>query len=417
MEINKNYGAQSMGNLKGFKKAGAEGASFANISDSFQRGGKPEKQADLKKAASVLFKKNIKDIDFDWTVEDKGSPSVINDKNVITGGFDAPVRSLDPATGDEKWSSEYKGYVDEGKDGTIYVSTNEKSLVSLDPDSGKENWKMDFDRDVRVISVEDDGTIYAKSAVDFMVIDSKEQKVKWKCRAMGYPQIGKDNNVYVSDGYHEVKGVDPSTGKDLWTFQTTGKNQAAPGIGKNGDIYTVDYLGAMNALDPKTGETKWKFDTDSSILQTPLVGEDGTIYVNNCNQNLHAVDPETGKEKWHFTGDGFNSSNARFAPDGSILFSGGDMMYGIDPKNGKKLWEKKAPGHLDGVAMAGKDGRVYFKCKYKNVYSFKTGLIGKTTEEKIADKIESMEEPESNREITKGKGFVDIGGIRLKVNE
>ncbi len=420
MDIGKMGNIQPNTTLQGYNKAGSMENPFGKVADSFVPGNKQDiKQPDLKKAAQLLMKKLDKQATESWSINADGldGPSIIGEKRLVIGGFTTPVKAVDPETGADKWTSDLKGLVVEGKDGTLFVAGGSKTMTALDPETGKAKWSMDFNFDARVVKVGEDGTVYARTSNTIYAIDPEKQGIKWECKTIGEPEISEDRRIIVTDGFNDVSRINPDTGKPMWTYNTIGKCNSTPAFGKNGDVYACDYLGKMTAIDPETGKKKWEFRTDSSILDTPLIGPNGDIYVNNCNQHLYAVDPETGQKKWQFDGEGFNNSFASFAPDGTIVFAGGDNVYGVNPKTGMKLWEKKMPGAVDRTPIQGKDGKVYVKCWDKKIHCIKTPDIQDLMKQNIDTESEPPEAENKNLEIKSGSKFVDIGGVRLKVNQ
>ena len=418
MDIGKMGNIQPNLPINAHGKAGSTEDPFGKVSDSFVHSDSSSvKQPDLRKAADLLLRKGARPIRDEWSVESNGTPLVISNKNLIIGGFGVQTKALDPKSGEEKWTAEVKGNVVEGKDGTLYAAGSNKTMSALDPDTGREKWSMDFDFDVQIFKVGDDGTVFAKTSNTTYAVDPEKREVIWQCKTLGMPHVGDRGEVIISDGYNDVTRIDPATGKEMWTFNTLGKCNCPPATGKNGDVYACDYLGKMTAIDPDTGKKKWEFETDSSIIDAPLIGPDGDIYVNNCNQHIYAVDPETGKQKWRFDGEGFNNSFASFAPDGSIMFAGGDNLYVLDPKDGTKLWEKKMPGAIPDAPIQGKDGRIYLHCWDKKVHSVRLPGSKDLPMEDTEAETELPDSTDQNHEIKHGDHFVDIGGVRLTVNK
>lgn len=426
MDIGRMGSLQPGMHLKGFRNASSGNNSPAASGDSFTPGDNSSvKHNDLKKAADLLMKKNKIEVKDEWSVRGGGTPSVVNEKHVLMGSPSDNVRALDITTGEEKWNAGISGSVTEGKDGSLFVSGKDTALRCLDPETGNEKWNINFDSPVQVFKVGDDGAVYARTPSTFYEIDPQAGEIKWQLDNMGTPAIADDGKVFISDGFVAVKQLDRDNGSFIWMNTIVGSCQLPPTTGKNGDLYVAADSGIISALDQNTGKTRWRFDTEDTFVQSPLVGANGDVLVNNGNQNVYAFDPETGNQKWFFNGseksghsDGQNNvkSFAAFGSDGSILFAGGNRSLGLNSRNGKVLWEKNIPSEISAAPIQDKDGRIFLACSDKKTYAIKVPGIKDLLKEGMAGEIPA-DSAEENPEIKKGDDFVDIGGVRLKVNK
>ncbi len=409
--------------LNSFRNAASGNTSPGTPGDSFTPGDNSSvKHNDLKKAADLLMKKNKIEVKDEWSVRGGGTPSVVNEKFILLGSPSDNVRALDITTGEEKWNAGINGSVTAGKDGSLFVSGKDTALRCLDPENGREKWNINFDSPVRVFKVGDDGSVYARTPTTFYEIDPQAKEIKWQLDCMGEPAIADNGKVFISDGFVAVKQLDRDNGSFIWMNTIVGSCQLPPTTGKNGELYVAADSGIISALDQNTGKTRWRFDTEDTFVQPPLLGANGDVIVNNGNQNVYAFDPETGNQKWFFNGSG-NSGNLdgqestgtfiSLGADGSILFAGGKRLCGLNPRNGKILWEKKLNGEITDAPIQGKDGRVYFTCSDKKAYAVRIPGI----REMLTEEVSGNTVPEENPEIKQGDDFVDIGGVRLKVNK
>ncbi|WP_329059362.1 outer membrane protein assembly factor BamB family protein [Amycolatopsis sp. NBC_01480] len=170
---------------------------------------------------------------------------------------------------------------------------------------------------------------------------------------------------YEKDEAHITVGLDPATGKTLWT------RPDYTGGSVHGDVLAgVQYnktssTSQITALDVVTGQEKWTAAKDSYSLD--LVSSDPALVVVDqkaqIEQNVHGgtflvfLDPATGAEKARLTGDyGYAASSYGdcFYDQQSVLTcSASGVLTGYDAATARKLWSlpdqaanRVAPGVL-----------------------------------------------------------------------
>ena len=406
----------------GSGKVKAGDASYLNITDSFKPGGEAKNEVpDLKKAAQVLLKRDddreIKDL---WDNEQHGIAYAANSERVIMGGYDQEVTAVDPGNGEVKWKSEAKGFVKEGKDGTLYVSGKGKTLHALDPKTGKDKWSKEFDREIKVMDLGDDGTIYARSGKNIIALDPDSQQIKQSCEVIGDAIINKDGMAYSGgpDDY-KVRAYDLKSGKMKWETKTVGMVRCAPAVSKDGKSVYVGEVESnrLVAYDADTGKEKWHFDTGHGIVIPPAVNEDGTVLVGNVwpGSKLFGINPDTGKPKWEFQGKDDFRQDFTFAPDGTLFAPTGCFVNAFNPANGKLRWKKRGKSYIVKSPVVGTEGRLYFGTNGQGMHCIQDS---KMVEHYLTEEMgEPPAEADKNLTIEQGKGFIEIGGVKLKVNK
>lgn len=396
------------------EKTNVNNAVFFNTTDAFKPEAADNKPLpDLKKLAEVLFKQE------QWENRENGIVFTANSERVILGSYNQVIKAVDPDDGKLLWKSEIKGSVSEGKDKNLLVSSFDNSIIALDPKTGKEVWSKSFKDEIRIFDMADDGTLYAKSKGNVLAINPDTHEIERECPVTGDPVIGKNGMVFGGGpDRNKVTAYDLNTGEQKWEADTAGMVRCAPAVGKDGTVYVgMVVSNSMIALDPETGKEKWSFKTDGGIVQSPVVGKDGTVYVGDCGNPayLYAVDPETGKEKWRFKGDNDFRNGISFLPDGTIAVPTGTTLNAINPDTGNLRWSKKAKSYIFAPPVAGSAGRLYFGTNGQGMHCIRDSAVFNA---QYADSLTEKEAATSaNPQITKGEGFVEIGGIRLKVNQ
>ena len=240
------------------------------------------------------------------------------------------VGAFDTKTGDERWRFRmgpmYRAH-DGGHDGPLSTpvakddrvfALNAKGILfCVDLESGKEIWKVDckamfsasepFWGFCATPSIHNDKIIVplgGRGESGIVAFDTSNGSIKWRVPfgRIEYrsPIIASINGqpVFVAASDRETRGVDPETGKTLWTYDFRSSNDMTPVIvGKNRILLTgrtgVDLIEISTSNDVKllweTRELDGNYDT--------AVAYDGHIYGFTDNL-LTCVDAESGKRKW-----------------------------------------------------------------------------------------------------------------------
>ena len=420
-------------------KGKPDNTGFFNTADTFKPSTPDSKPPlDLKKATKTLFRNEVNEL---WENGESGVVYAANGKRVVMGGFNTEVKAVDPNDGTLLWKSKIRGFIQEGKDGILYAAggvktethidasgaksvtfageRGGKSITALDPSTGKEIWHEDFPSEIRIFKIADDGTLFVRSEDKVLAVDPKTRKITGECKVPGEPAIGKNGMVFAGGPFeNKLYAYDIKTGKKKWKVKTEGVMRSTPTVGKDGTVFVGMWASdSMIALDPETGKQKWSFKAGGDIVLSPVVGEDGTVYLGDCGKpsHLYAIDPDTGKQKWSFEGrDGFKGGIS-FLPDGTITASAGRYLYAINPDNGRTRWSMTAKSEIFNSPVTGTEGRLYFGTKGQGMHCITDSVLqGQGWEKTLANNEIARE---VNLQITMGNGFIDIGGVKLKVNK
>ena len=80
-----------------------------------------------------------------------------------------------------------------------------------------------------------------------------------------------------------------STGGDLWSTPVLA----------NGRIYVASLDGNLYAVDPTSGKEEWSYSSGAGLVARPEINN-GTVYTGGLGGSLVAVDASDGKQKWVF---------------------------------------------------------------------------------------------------------------------
>jgi outer membrane protein assembly factor BamB len=159
---------------------------------------------------------------------------------------------------------------------------------------------------------------------------------------------------YDKDDEHLTIGLDPATGKTLWTRKDyTGGSvhgDIVAGVDRSQGLQRDSSTSQITALDVVTGQEKWAAAKDSYSLD--LVAADPALVVVDqkaqIEQNVHGgtflvfLDPATGAEKTRLVGDygyAVSSYGDCFYDQQSVLIcSVSGVLTGYEAATARKLW-------------------------------------------------------------------------------
>ncbi len=280
--------------------------------------------------------------------------------------------------------------------GRVYIQDLSSNVTALNVESGKVVWKRTFNSpDLGPNGVTlSGGRIYGETTNTVFALNADTGAVLWKRKLVKGPGgikgaalasgLGFDIQPLVAKGTVFLStatqvgggiayGLDSTTGKTLWSFDTvidpvankvpppgTGGAWNAPALGPDGTVY----YGIGNPYQPE----KTAVSTPGKRLYT-----DSTV----------ALDTKTGKVKWYFQAvpNDFYDWDMQLSPiyDASsgrpTVLDAGKMgyVYAMDPKTGTLLWKTsvgKHNGHdRDGIlAMQHKLKVKYPETVYPGIY-------------------------------------------------
>jgi outer membrane protein assembly factor BamB len=240
--------------------------------------------------------------------------------------------------GTMKWWVDINEWIEQAPaiapDGTIYIGTEDDNLYAFNPNG---TWKLIFEANDRFgseLAVDSNGTVYAGSYDGYVYALYSNGTLKWK---------------YFADGL--------------------GANIA---LDKNDNIYFYA-KNHLRCLNPD-GTRKWIYKVRYEY--GPIIGDDGTIYISSWDDYLYALYPN-GTEKWNVSlrdCTGFFS----LGPDGTIIFSGYDLITTVNPTDGSINWQYPIPVGYNYVrqsdAVIDSNGTIYFPYTFRDYNGYLCAL-------------------------------------------
>lgn len=158
------------------------------------------------------------------------------------------------------------------------------------------------------------------------------------------PYIGKQT-AFVASETGAVRGIELSTGKQLWSSRTDGRITAGAGVGA-----TVVVVGLHNGdvvgFDPKSGKQKWQSSLGRVISAHPVVSAQ-TVVVRTQDGHIFGIHAATGESIW---GVERPISSLSIGKDATSLIVDEGVISGFSSGrllasslfSGQPFWEKRA---------------------------------------------------------------------------
>jgi outer membrane protein assembly factor BamB len=227
----------------------------------------------------------------------------------VAGG--AYVYAVDLNTGLEVWHFPEKGSVNAPffatpaltPDGQqLIVGGYDRKLYSLNPQTGVENWKFEGASDRWIAgAVATEDTIFAANAdYNLYAIEPNDGSVRWKFAAdqsiWGTP-VFDGTNIYFGTLGRKVYAVNARTGQQVWAQTVDGAVLGTPALGEGAILFVGTYGGTLYALNTADGQPLWSQPASSWIWSGPAL-DDGGLVVGDGEGNLYAYPASDGAATW-----------------------------------------------------------------------------------------------------------------------
>ena len=188
-------------------------------------------------------------------------------------------------------------------DGQLIVGGFDHKLYSLNPASGAENWRFEQARDrwIGGVLVTAD-TIYAANADYNLYAISFTGTLKWVSpfqadQAIWGAPVSDGTNVYFGTLGRHVYAVNAQTGREVWSQKVNGAILGSPVLGPNNTLYVGTYSGELATLNTANGQVVQEQATSSWIWTGPA--QDGTnVYAGDANGKLYAFPMTAAGQPW-----------------------------------------------------------------------------------------------------------------------
>jgi outer membrane protein assembly factor BamB len=237
------------------------------------------------------------------------APSLTDDDQVIVGGYDNILYSLNAQNGNVNWkfeeaSDRYIGSSLIAGD-KIFSPSSDNDLFALNL-AGQPVWTQPFvseNSNWGQPTADPNCECVYLASMDHSVhaIDPGNGKGIWQSETLGgatvgTPAVSEDGKtLYIGTFKNELVAIDTNNGNILWRFPTEGWVWTSPVL--DGDVlYFGDISGNFYAIDRFTQATLWSIQTGDDIVGTPLITDDGVYFTNEAG-TLYALTKD-GATRW-----------------------------------------------------------------------------------------------------------------------
>ena len=151
-----------------------------------------------------------------------------------------------------------------------------------------------------------------------------------------------DGRLYVADADGEVRALDATNGRELWSVHLDAPLSGGPGAGE-GLVVLGTTDAEVIALSQTDGSPKWRSVVSSEVLSTPAVA-DGRVVVRTIDGKVEGLDAADGKSVWRYERE---IPILTLRGTGSPVVSGDHVLCGmaggklvdLNIKDGAVLWD------------------------------------------------------------------------------
>ena len=177
------------------------------------------------------------------------------------------------------------------------------------------------------------GKVYLGTLAGVMhAIDATTGKDLWTYKSSGpilHAAAACSNRVFFGSADGTVHALDTSNGNLTWKTIAGGSLWNAPVLYKN-RVLIGGRNGYLYALDSDSGSIIWQSNLEAPILNSPAVdARKSRVYIGSEAMCVHALDIQTGKQLWkseQLPGASFRGYHPVIAPDGSVMITSQPVM-------------------------------------------------------------------------------------------
>jgi len=222
-------------------------------------------------------------------VEFYAAPVLREGEQLIVGGYDSVLYSINPDSGVQQWT--FNGAEDRYiasplvTEQGIFAPSADQRLYAVDFD-GSQLWEpFETEEPIWASPVYSDACscLYLVSMDRYLyAIDPSDGTLLWKSDELGGPMVSKpalsgEGLIYVSTFGNQILALSEEDAAIIWSFETEDWAWASPVI--DGDqVYASDISGTLYALDAQSGELNWQVQPGGAIVSSPLVREEEIIF-------------------------------------------------------------------------------------------------------------------------------------------
>ncbi len=245
------------------------------------------------------------------------------------------------------------------RDGQLIVGGYDNVLYSINPDTGQPNaWKFTEAKNRYIAGpLTTENSIFAPSADGNLYALDLQGNPLWPPFETEEPIWATPSldgqTIYLASLDHNLYAIEAQSGRKIWNQDLGGAVVSAPTVGADGVIYVGTFANNVQARDAQNGTLRWTFDTSDWVWSSPTLAGD-TLYFGDISGTFYAVDAATGNEKWQFTADTGIFGSPLLSGDTIYLATEGGTLYALTT-DGEQLWTRQFEGKIYTGPVAAQD--------------------------------------------------------------
>jgi outer membrane protein assembly factor BamB len=239
-------------------------------------------------------------------------------------------------------------------DGQLIVGGFDKKLYSLNPLTGQSTWQFTDARDRWIGgALVADGMIYAPNADYKLYALNLQGKLQWSFEAdqaiWGTP-ISDGTNIYFGTLGRRVYAVNAQTGKQAWVQKVDGAVLGQPALGADHTLYVGSYGATVYAMNTADGGTRWSAAASSWIWSGPVL--DGSeLYFGDAKGSFYAHPLTSTGQPWNQQLNGAIVGSPLVSADSIVVGTEAGNVYFMD-RTGQNLHSVTVSGKVYATPVA-----------------------------------------------------------------
>jgi len=299
-----------------------------------------------------------------------GWPGVVADDETAYVAFNQQVYAINLSNGVEKWH--YPPEVDNAitfyappamtEDGQVIVGGYNNIMYSLDAQNGQLNWTFEEATDRFVGSALVAGEmIFAPSSDDNLYALNLNGQPAWpkpfSAENSNWSKPAAESDcecVYMASMDHSIYAINPSNGQQIWRSESLGgATVGTPAVSDDGRLYIGTFLNELVAIDASSGNILWRFPTEGWVWASPVLDSD-IVYFGDIEGNFYAADSQTGSQLWTTQSNGAIVGKPLLTEDGVYFTTEAGSLYALTLEGGTR-WTKDFDATLHSGPVASDD--------------------------------------------------------------